>query len=100
MTKPGRIPCVVPFWRRTANEAKYPPGTEIICGKHWRMAPATWRRRRSKLERIYSRRFGDSPFWEFPAGTPKRIEAVRLDRLINALWERCKTEAIERAAGI
>lgn len=100
MTKPGRIPCVVPFCRRTADEAKYPSGTVIICGKHWRLAPASWRRRRSKLERRYSRQFGDTPFWEFPAGSPQRIEAARLDRLIHVLWTRCKRAAIEAAAGI
>lgn len=100
MTKPGRIPCVVPFCRRTADATKFGADCEIICGKHWRMAPATWRRRKSKLHRMYRQRFGDRGYWEFPAGSPKRIGAVKLDRLCRASWDQCKRAAIEAAAGI
>ncbi|WP_316227853.1 hypothetical protein [Bradyrhizobium sp. SZCCHNR3015] len=97
--KPGRIPCVIPFCRRTADATKYGEDTVIICGKHWRMASATLRRRRSKLERRYRRRFGDQNAWDMPAGT-EREEAIRLQTLIHDLWERCKSQAIEAAAGI
>ena len=95
-----RIPCCVPFCRRTASRAKFPGCTEIICGKHWRMAPQVWRRRRSKLERMYKKRFGNNPPWMYPGGSPNRLAAVKLDHLIHALWERCKHRAIESAAGI
>ena len=46
MTTPDRIPCCVPFCRRTAARAKMPDASEIICGKHGRMAKrerALWR---------------------------------------------------------
>lgn len=99
MTKPGRIPCVVPFCRRTADAAKF-EGCEIICGKHWRMASGTLRRRHSRLIRRYRRRFGNRPYLEYPAGSPLRIEAVRLDSICQKAWERCKRAAIEAAAGI
>jgi hypothetical protein len=36
---PDRIPCVVPFCRRTAARAKMPDASEIICGKCGRRAP-------------------------------------------------------------
>lgn len=100
MTKLGRIPCAIPFCRRTADAEKFEGCEEIICGKHWRMAPASWRRRRTRLLRTYRRRFGDRGYWEYPPGSPLRIDAVRLDRLINSLWTRCKRVAIETAAGI
>jgi hypothetical protein len=100
MTKPGRIPCVVPYCRRTADATKFEGCDEIICGKHWRMAPASWRRRHSRMFRTYRRRFGNSGYWEFPAGSPQRIDAVRLHRLCETLWQRCKRAAIEAAAGI
>jgi hypothetical protein len=95
-----RISCVVPFCRRTADATKYSPDTEIICGKHWRMASATLRRRRGRLQRQYRRRFGDNPFWKYPAGSPQRIDAVRLAQMIHDLWDRCRRQAIERAAGL
>jgi hypothetical protein len=52
MTKAGRIPCVVPFCRRTAP---LEPGdsaiTEVICGKHWQMAPLKMRKVLRRIER-------------------------------------------------
>lgn len=94
-----RIPCSVPFCRRTADAKKF-EGQEIICGKHWRLASAVQRRRHSRVARQYRRLFGDQGFWQFPPGSEKRIAAIRLGRICNALWERCKNDAIERAAGI
>ena len=32
--------------------------------------------------------------------SPERIEAVRIWRLLDRLWDKCKRQAIERAAGI
>lgn len=100
MTKPGRIPCEVPFCRRTADAAKYPEGTRIICGKHWRTAPVTWRARWGRLRKRYRRKFGAEEPWKFKAGSPERIEAVRLKRLIHELWLRCRKAAIEASGGI
>jgi hypothetical protein len=94
-----RIKCLVPFCRRTVDGDRF-AGCEVICGKHWRMASATLRRRHSRLSRRYRRKFGDSAYWTFPAGSAARIEALRLDRLLRKLWDRCKASAIEAAAGI
>lgn len=93
-----RISCCVPFCRRTFKNDE--GCTEVICGKHWRLAAPHLRRRKTKLFRLYRKRFGDTPFWEYPAGSPKRLEAVKIDRLCDRAWKICKKQAIERAAGI
>ncbi|ESY49002.1 hypothetical protein X744_28705 [Mesorhizobium sp. LNJC372A00] len=58
------------------------------------------RRRKCKFDRRYRRLFGNAGFWTFPPGSPKRFQAIKLDRICGKLWERCKVVAIERAAGI
>jgi hypothetical protein len=50
--------------------------------------------------RQYRKKFGDTPFWHIPAGTPRRFEAVEMHRAWEAAWNDCKSAAIERAAGI
>lgn len=93
-----RLPCCVPFCRRTfKNDEGF---VEMICGKHWRMASQVKRRRRTRLFRAYRKRFGDNDYWNYPAGSPQRIAAVRLHRLCQKAWQSCKRDAIERAAGI
>lgn len=48
--KRARIPCIVPDCRRTAPQWKYPPGTEIVCGKCWRsLVPPRLRNRHKHL---------------------------------------------------
>lgn len=84
---PGRIPCEVPFCRRTARADKYEPGVRIICGKHWRLADRSLRRRWSRLKRLLKR------------GVTSRVEQ-RLIYLCNRLWERALKQAIERAMGV
>ena len=102
MTKPGRIPCCVPFCRRTAAAEKFAGCDEIICGKHYRTV-------RKKVRRFYSlvwrrinreRARGPAEFWKRPPGSPERIRLVRLERRAERIWERIKREAIEAAAGI
>lgn len=95
-----RIPCCVPFCKRTASRDKFPNASEIICGKHWRMAPAAWRRRLSRLRRTYRRRFGDNGPWFYAGGTRERIDAWRIKDLDCRLWDRCKKAAIEAAGGL
>lgn len=51
--KPGRIPCLNPRCRRTAPADKYPPGTEIICGKCFRNLPKALKERHRRHERRY-----------------------------------------------
>lgn len=94
-----RISCCVPFCRRTIK-CEGPGNYEWICGKHWMLISPTLRRRKYRLFRLYRRLFGDNGYWAYPAGSPKRLEAVRLDRLCDKAWDRCKAVAIERAAGI
>jgi hypothetical protein len=61
--KPGRIPCLNPRCQRTAPIEKYPRGTEIVCGKCWKLLPKTLRGNykilrgyRRRIERITARR--------------------------------------------
>lgn len=98
MTSGDRIPCVVPFCRRTARPEC--ADTEIICGKHWRLASSILRRRYGRLARAYRRRFGSNGYWDYPPGSEQRIAAIKLGGMCNRLWDRIKRQAIERAGGI
>lgn len=58
MTAPDRIACCIPFCGRTAaRSGKFGDCEEIICGKHYRLASATLRRRLTKVRRIAGRTF-------------------------------------------
>ncbi|RWB32138.1 MAG: hypothetical protein EOQ42_33510 [Mesorhizobium sp.] len=94
--KVRRVHCVVPFCRRTRK----PGCSEWICGPHWLGISVHLRRRKSRLDRRYRRLFGNNGFWTYPPGSPPRLQAVKLDRLCDLAWDRCKRAAIERAAGI
>ncbi|RUW41512.1 hypothetical protein EOA37_09630 [Mesorhizobium sp. M2A.F.Ca.ET.015.02.1.1] len=91
-----RISCCVPFCRRTRK----PGCREWICHRHWMAIPMHIRRRKYKLDRLYRHLFGDQFWGAFPGGSPKRLMAVKLDRLCLKAWNRCKRVAIEKAAGI
>ncbi|TIN80719.1 MAG: hypothetical protein E5Y09_02530 [Mesorhizobium sp.] len=93
-----RVHCCVPFCRRTCKGD--PSRHEWVCGIHWRCVSTTLRRRKSRLFRRYRHLFADQHFSVFPAGSIRRLHAVKLDRLCDKAWERCKRAAIERAAGI
>ena len=95
-----RIRCCVPYCGRTAAREKFPNCEEIICGKHWRMAPKRLRLRKRTIERYYRRHFGDQAYWQFPAGSARRLKAVQAHRLNNLMWERCKRAAIDVALGL
>jgi len=71
-----------------------------VCGEHWKTVPPHFKRRKYKLFRKYKRLFGTNGFWCYPAGSEKRMYAVRLDRLCEKAWKKCKSSAIERATGI
>ncbi|HIQ17231.1 MAG TPA: hypothetical protein EYH41_04420 [Novosphingobium capsulatum] len=51
MTRPAypRINCVVPGCRR--GSTRYKPGTELLCGQHWRKVPLSWRRKMALYRR-------------------------------------------------
>jgi hypothetical protein len=72
-----RIPCIVPFCRRTISPSGPHTGaTEWICANHWRLVPRTWKRRLSLFKRHQR--------WD----------------LCDNMWERMKAKAIEAAGGI
>lgn len=83
-----RIPCCIPFCKRTGSRAKFPNCSEFMCGKHYQLGSRTLRRRRAKLRRRMLRTRGDTR------------DAQRLSALDWRLWDRIKAQAIERAAGI
>lgn len=81
-----RISCVVPFCRRTTKRLW--ETQEWVCGIHWRLVPREMRQRLFKYRRLVNRMF--------TRGVPnQRAKARESDQ-----WEKCKSAAIERAAGI
>jgi len=93
----NRIRCCVPYCRRTR---KADDAHEWICQQHWSDVPPYLRKRKNRLFRLYRRRFGDRPYWQFPPGSDQRREAVRLERMCVLVWRQCKRKATERAMGI
>lgn len=83
-----RVPCLVPFCRRTADSLKVAPDLEWICGKHWRLVPAATKRAYRKIRRLTNRAF-----------TEGRL-TVAMMNLEGRRWDRCRVAAIEAAAGI
>lgn len=80
-----RTPCCIPFCRR--GTTKFPDSPEIMCGKHYRLAPKSLRRRRTKILRALARE-----------RDPRR--AQRLFDLQQRLWERAKATVTNIAMGI
>lgn len=94
-----RVHCCVPFCRRTTRK----PYREWICGIHWRLVSSRTKQRRRaavKIARRSNERFDDaySAQGYFEESQYQRVLAAR--HLSEALWERCKSEAIERAGGL
>lgn len=93
-----RLACCIPHCRRTFRNDKkltpWPEGTWVMCGKHWRSAPRDLilreRRLRRTLRRI--RTLKDQ----------KRREGLEnvVWRWLDALWNKIRTAATERAMGI
>lgn len=92
----GRVACEVPFCRRTAK-ASGQDGQQVICGTHWRLADKRLTKRYRRLQKAITRALDRM-------GSPSSPdEGVRLRRhwtFLEKLWERIKTQAIERAVGI
>lgn len=84
MIQSDRVPCCVPFCRRTIARDRLPSEhAEWICGRHWPAVPKHHKRRLRQIERIAKR--------------TRRLSSIMLAQRI---WERCKREAIERAMGL
>ena len=94
--KPGRIPCCVPFCRRTAKDDGT-EGHEIICGRHWRLADRTLTRRYKRLQKAVYRLMETPPEALTDA---ERERVLRHFEFSRRTWHRIKQQAIERAAGI
>lgn len=97
--KPGRIPCIVPYCRCTADARKFSADTEIICAKHWRLVPAETKARYRTVKRRAAK------IWKLindPRVVRKPGGAVyyQAQDAVQKCWARIKREAIERAAGI
>lgn len=117
--KPGRIPCSVPFCGRTASRERFPDASEIICGKHWRMADKKVRRFKTKADRAYERADArckaiEAEGYEFAKAQGQACVSNEIMARFNAAfderikararcaraWARCKRQIIERAMGV
>lgn len=78
-----RVPCCIPFCRRTAARNKIGGATEIICGRHWRLSDKTQRRVYRRARARAMRNQTDVAF-------------IAADRI----WGRIKRVITERAMGI
>lgn len=96
MTKPGRIPCSVPFCRRTAKDESV-DGQEILCRKHFRAVPRELRGDYVRLRRAVEAAMDVPP----EAYSSARREAILADyRRLEEMWLEIKRQAIEAAVGI
>jgi hypothetical protein len=77
----GRQRCCVPGCRRTYRDDGY---SEIMCGKHWRLADRKLRRLVTRVLVKGGRR-----------GWPDRLLLLH-----DRLWQKGKAQAIERAMGL
>lgn len=88
-----RLACCIPFCGRTfKNDRKgtpWPKGSEVVCGKHWRLADKSLRVSFRRLSRLIKRIPDDRP----------RV-GVMVTKRANAVFERIKSQVTERAAGI
>lgn len=96
-----RLPCCVPFCRRTIGADK--GYSEWICPKHWRVVPpearAAYALARRRARWIIARKPIYREYWRLLPGSPARLSAVAMWRRVDTAWERCKRQAIERALG-
>lgn len=107
----NRIPCCIPFCRRTASQERNPESSQIICGKCWRRISMATRARYRQLARRQRRllaRF-EREVVAHEQGrsymTPERQDQwemirQRLFDLMDRNWAQCRREAVERHGGI
>lgn len=95
-----RTACLVPFCRRT-TKVRFP---EWVCSVHWPMVSKRLRRRYTMAKRL-ARRSNQRFLRQYAAQGHAYSEAdyrrvMAAFDLRNRIWDRCKAEAIQRAAGI
>ena len=100
MISTDRIPCCIPFCRRTAPRERHPNATEIICGKHWRTAAKQKRRVYSRAQRAWCRAAAREIAPGSYANAADLVRAMRAWHRVERLWGAMKTEIIQIAAGI
>jgi hypothetical protein len=83
----ARLPCVVPFCRRTRPHE--PNVAQWICGKHYALVDRDLRDKRRRYRRLLKRATA--------AGLDRAIEG--LYSWLSASFDRAKSQAIERAMG-
>lgn len=97
-----RVACLVPFCRRTT--ARFRPPTEWLCQDHWKLVPMWLKSRRRKVRRL-AKKVEDRFLAAYTAQgqtytAGQHIQVCAAMDLAEKVWVRCKTVAIERAAGI
>jgi len=111
----GRLPCCVPFCRRTTKAGRF---SEWICGKHWPLVPPELRRLKRGTERAYAAanlqcEAIDLEAYECAKANGGGVHINIIERFGKAahrrdrkrrqaarVWERCKRAAVARTAGI
>ncbi len=86
--RPDRIRCSVFGCRRTAPSAKYPEGTQIICGKCWRLGSKESRAEHTRWKRAQRRYTEGSHAW------------LACDQRLNRAWAAVCEQASEARVGI
>ena len=72
---------------------------EFICGKHWRLVPRSWKRRRRKTHRWMKRTWPDGVAWHELAEDQRRQHETAF-RLSKKIWARMKAHAASPLDGI
>ena len=100
----NRIPCCVPFCRRTVAREAITPNTEFLCRRHWALVPKSLKRRKRQSERVAER--SDARFRAHYSANNCSSTEIELSRalaamaLARAVWARCKRTVIEKAVGL
>lgn len=93
-----RLACCIPHCRRTFRNDKkltpWPKGSLVICGKHWRTAPADLRQRDRRLRRLARKAERLMP------GRKQRRMCAIVWRWHRQTWDHARTIITERALGI
>ena len=96
----ARINCCVPGCRRGTR--KFENADDVICGKCWRFiskaAKADYRRTRAALEAMERQGDAEDAACTVMPETLQKYHAAH--EAFCEVWSRCKSEAIEAAAGI
>ena len=92
-----RVRCCVPFCRRTrAPQDRF---AEWVCPTHWTAVDRRLRRLHARCKKAANKATWRNPRWGWAVKDPDSVAWHAVAREAR-VWERCKRQAIERAAGI